>query len=115
MTTNELLEREAATKEQSQHSVHEESGHVQLFPREEMDSLRSRWQAVQGDFVDHPREAVQNADELVAHTISKLTEVFAGERNRLEGDWARGGDVSTEDLRQALRRYRSFFDRLLSV
>jgi phosphopantothenoylcysteine synthetase/decarboxylase len=113
MTTNELLEREAATK--PQHHGQEEEGRLQLFPRDETDSLRTQWQSVQGEFVDNPREAVQKADELVAHTISRLTEGFASERNRLEGDWARGGDVSTEDLRQALRRYRSLFDRLLSV
>jgi hypothetical protein len=65
--------------------------------------------------VDSPREAVQKADELVATVIKRLAEVFADERAKMEADWTKGNDVSTEDLRQALRRYRSFFDRLLSV
>jgi hypothetical protein len=58
---------------------------------------------------------VEQADALVAEAIKRLAETFANERNQLEGQWDRGGDVSTEDLRQALQRYRSFFSRLLSV
>ena len=65
--------------------------------------------------MDDPRSAVRHADELVASTMKRLAEVFAAERERLEHDWDRGESVSTEDLRQVLRRYRSFFDRLLSV
>jgi len=65
--------------------------------------------------VDEPREAVKRADELVASAIKKLAEGFASERERLESAWDKKDDVSTEDLRLALRRYRSFFDRLLSV
>ena len=70
---------------------------------------------VQTKFVDEPRRSVEEADQLVAGTMKRLAEVFAGERERLERDWDRGGDVSTEDLRIALQRYRSFFDRLLSI
>jgi hypothetical protein len=70
---------------------------------------------VQSGFVDEPRHAVEQADGLVAETIKRLAEVFAEERSQLETQWSRGEDVSTEDLRLALRRYRSFFDRLLSV
>jgi hypothetical protein len=65
--------------------------------------------------VDEPRKAVEQADALVAGAMQRLAEVFAEERFRLEGQWGRGADVSTEDLRLALRRYRSFFGRLLSV
>ena len=65
--------------------------------------------------MDEPRAAVQMADELVAEAIQKLAESFAGERNRLEQQWDRGDNVSTEDLRVALQKYRSFFRRLLSV
>jgi hypothetical protein len=86
-----------------------------LLPAEESENLRQRWSSIQGSFVDAPREAVQHADELVATTIHRLAEVFAGERAKLEANWTKGNEVSTEDLRQALRRYRSFFDRLLSV
>ena len=66
-------------------------------------------------FVDEPRQAVQQADSLVAGAMKRLAEMFAAERAKLEGQWDRGDDVSTEDLRLALRRYRSFFGRLLSV
>jgi hypothetical protein len=86
-----------------------------LFPEDELAGLRQRWQAVQGGFVDDPRTAVGQADELVASAMKRLAEVFADERGKLEHEWDKGENVSTEDLRQALRRYRSFFDRLLSV
>jgi hypothetical protein len=86
-----------------------------LLPGQEAGELRTRWQDIQAAFVDEPRQAVERADELVAGAIKRLAEVFAEERAKLEGQWDRGGDVSTEDLRVALRRYRSFFDRLLSV
>jgi hypothetical protein len=86
-----------------------------LFPDTELGDFRHRWQNVQAGFVDDPRTAVRQADELVASVMKRLADVFADERSRLEHDWDKGGDVSTEDLRQALQRYRSFFDRLLSV
>ncbi len=79
------------------------------------DELRERWSDIQAGFVDEPRRAVEQADGLVAEAIKRLAESFAEERSRLEGQWDRGDDVSTEDLRQALRRYRAFFSRLLSV
>src|SRR5581483_5925610 len=91
------------------------ASHAPLFNEEETTDLRGQWQRVQGGFVDDPQTAVQQADELVASTMKRLAEIFANERSRLEGDWSRGGEVSTEDLRQALRRYRSFFDRLLTI
>jgi hypothetical protein len=93
----------------------ENNGRAPLFNEDERQNLRSRWQQIQGGFVDEPRSAVQQADELVASTIKRLAEIFADERSRLESDWSRGDDISTEDLRQALRRYRSFFDRMLAV
>ena len=86
-----------------------------LLPRESVVELRERWVDVQASFVDEPRRAVEQADALVADAIKRLAESFAGERSRLEGQWDRGGDVSTEDLRQALQRYRGFFSRLLSA
>jgi hypothetical protein len=86
-----------------------------LFAKDEADDFRSRWQEVQTAFVDEPRQAVQKADELVAAAMKRLAEVFSSERDKLEHEWDRNEDVSTEDLRLALRRYRSFFDRLLSV
>ncbi len=86
-----------------------------LFPDNELPQLRSRWDAIQGGFVDEPRKAVEEADSLVASTMKKLAEIFAQERSKLEGQWDRGDNVSTEDLRLALQRYRAFFNRLLSI
>lgn len=86
-----------------------------LFPSDELESLRVRWKEVQTAFVDEPRKAVEQADGLVASAMKRLAEVFAQERSGLEKQWDRGDNVSTEDLRVALQRYRSFFDRLLSV
>jgi hypothetical protein len=86
-----------------------------LFPETELGGFRQRWQETQTEFVDDPKTAVRHADELVTSLMKRLAEVFAGERERLEHDWDKGETASTEDLRQVLRRYRSFFDRLLSV
>jgi hypothetical protein len=86
-----------------------------LFPAGELDSLRTRWKDVQTAFVDEPRKAVEQADGLVASAMKRLAEVFAEERSKLEGQWDRGDNVSTEDLRIALQRYRTFFHRLLSI
>src|SRR4051794_10632459 len=86
-----------------------------LFPEEVGNDFRSKWDKVQTGFVDEPRQAVQQADELVAQAIKRLAESFAEERNRLERQWDRGDEVSTEDLRVALQTYRSFFQRLLSI
>jgi len=86
-----------------------------LFPEADRQTFRTRWDAIQVRFVDEPRDAVKQADALVAETIGRLESVFGEERGRLEQGWAQGGDVSTEELRQSLQRYRSFFDRLLSA
>ena len=86
-----------------------------LFAGNETDDFRRRWTDIQAGFVDEPRKAVENADALVATAMKRLADIFAQERSKLEHQWTQGADVSTEDLRVALRRYRSFFDRLLSV
>jgi hypothetical protein len=86
-----------------------------LFSADLADEYRARWTAVQGSFVDDPREAVQQGDELVAQVMKSLAESFAHERDALENQLSGGGEASTEMLRVALRRYRSFFERLLSL
>ena len=86
-----------------------------LFPGDQADHLRTEWTDIQSAFVDAPRDAVQRADTLVANTMKRIAEVFAAERQNLEHQWDRGDDVTTEDLRVALQRYRAFFDRLLSL
>jgi hypothetical protein len=79
------------------------------------EGFQSRWEEIQVRFVDEPRGAVEDADALVATVMQRLAEGFAQERERLEAQWGRGEDISTEDLRVALQRYRSFFQRLLST
>jgi hypothetical protein len=86
-----------------------------LLPDQQIEDFQSRWNTVQTGFVDEPRSAVENADALVAQIMKRLAEIFAEERAQLEEQWTRGADVSTEDLRITLQRYRSFFTRLLSL
>jgi hypothetical protein len=88
---------------------------VALLPHDEGAGYQFRWQELQTGFVDEPRRTVEQADELVAQVMQRLADSFASERERLEGQWGRGEDVSTEDLRVALQRYRAFFRRLLSA
>jgi len=86
-----------------------------LFSESEMGDFRSQWSKVQTGFVDEPRRAVEDADKLVAAVMQRLAEGFANERSGLEKQWDCGDKASTEDLRVALQRYRSFFDRLLKL
>jgi hypothetical protein len=86
-----------------------------LFSESEMGDFRSRWSTIQTGFVDEPRRTVEGADKLVAAVMQRLEEGFVNERLGLEKQWDRGDNVSTEDLRVALQRYRSFFDRLLKL
>jgi hypothetical protein len=81
----------------------------------ELQSITMRWKDIQAEFVDEPKTAVQEADALVAELMQRLASMFATERAELEDRWAGGNEVSTEDLRQGLRRYRSFFERLLAA
>jgi len=84
-----------------------------LLNREASERYRTRWNEIQGMFVDEPRAAVQQADALVAEVVEKITQMFADEHRSLEGQWKLGNEVSTEDLRKALQHYRSFFNRLV--
>jgi hypothetical protein len=86
-----------------------------LLPQDYVTDFRSRWERIQTGFVDEPRTAVQQADELVNETINRLSEGFASARQQLEDQWGNGDNVSTEDLRVALKKYRTFFEKLLTV
>ena len=86
-----------------------------LFPEERATELRERWNALQARFVDEPRETVAEADSLVAELLQELAKGFSDARSSLESQWSAGDDVSTEDLRLSLQRYRSFFERLLAA
>ena len=86
-----------------------------LLPADQNDRFKTRWDEIQGSFVDEPQKAVEQADALVADLSQRVAASLTKERERLEGQWAAGDDVSTEDLRIALTRYRTFFDRLLAA
>lgn len=86
-----------------------------LFSDSDVGDLRTRWSDVQAGFVDEPRRSVEQADQLVATAMQRLAEGFARERASLEKQWDSGDNVSTEDLRVALQRYRAFFGRLLNA
>jgi hypothetical protein len=96
-------------------NVAEVADSAHLFPGNEVRGLQQQWDQIQTRFVDEPRDAVHDADALVSSSIERLSQIFTDERSRLEKQWSRGEDISTEDLRVALQRYRSFFRRMLSV
>ena len=110
-TTSAVEERPAAPEAAADDSERLES----LVATEEADSFRERWSSIQTGFVDEPRQAVEQADGLVAELMQRLAQTFSEERQNLESQWSRGDDASTEDLRVGLQRYRSFFERLLST
>lgn len=91
------------------------AGDAPLFTPDDAADYQAEWRALQADFVDDPREAVQRADELVAQVMQSLATTFTEHKHSLEEQWQRGDEAQTEELRQALKRYRTFFDRLLSV
>jgi len=93
----------------------EEGQLAPLFLPDVAKDFRSRWDAVQISFVDDPKQAVRQADELVAQVMKSLAETFSNERSKLEAQVDQTDKASTENLRLALRRYRSFFERLLSL
>jgi len=92
-----------------------EPSRAALISEESLEDMRGRWKHIQAQFVDEPRHAVEHADSLVAELMMRIAESFANERTGLEAQWGRNNKVDTEDLRLALRRYRSFFERLLDV
>jgi len=113
----EGAESEAAPKSSGtgEHEPDADQKRSPLLPEGEAVEFQTRWEALQTSFVDEPRRAVEEGDALVAELMQRLANSFAEERQSLETQWDRGDDVSTEDLRIALQRYRSFFGRLLSA
>jgi len=93
----------------------DDSKPMALLAADEAGNFRNRWNEIQTGFVDEPTRAVQQADALVAELMKRLAQIFSDERSNLEGQTKRGEKLSTEDMRVALQRYRSFFNRLLSV
>jgi len=92
-----------------------EEAPVRLFEPDELNQVIRKWRDIQADFVDQPKRAMQEADELVSELIDRLTRTFADQREQLEARWGNSESVSTEDLRMELQRYRSFFERLIAA
>jgi hypothetical protein len=99
----------------TQTAIKEDAKLAPLFTRDVAMDFRSRWDVVQRGFVDDPQAAVRAGDELVAQVIKSLAETFASQRSELEGGHEHTEESTTENLRLSLRRYRSFFERLLSI
>lgn len=98
-----------------EHDAREADGNGELFAERERGELEQRWSEIQARFVDEPRGSVEDANRLVEELMNRLVSSFAEQRARLEDQWDRGDDVTTEDLRMALQRYRAFFGRLLEL
>ena len=88
---------------------------TQLLDPGDREAMTQRWRDIQADFVDQPQKAMKDADALVAGLMQQLAQMFSHERSQLEAQWSRGDQVSTEELRVSLQRYRAFFERLLSA
>ena len=99
----------------SQTSNSDQEELVSLFDHDAAEKFRARWLSIQSKFVDDPSDSVKQADQLVADVIDGITRSFADRRGSLEQQWNGGEQASTEDLRIALKQYRSFFDRLLTL
>ncbi|MFI9235326.1 hypothetical protein [Streptomyces sp. NPDC053079] len=106
---------EAASRPRETGAETAEDETPELLTAEDQEGFRERWQDIQAQFVDDPREAVHKADALVAEVMQTLATTFARHKQDLEGQWNRGEEVDTEDLRMALRHYRAFFNRLLTT
>jgi hypothetical protein len=115
LSTREIAGTQPAQPEPAAPEPPEAPADTPLLPADQGAELRGRWEGIQTTFVDSPRQSVESADALVAQVMQLIAEGFAREREALEAQWGRGDDVSTEDLRVALQRYRSFFHRLLSA
>jgi hypothetical protein len=94
---------------------HLDDAPVRLLQADELQAIVSRWREIQAEFVDQPKRAIQDADELVSELMDRLTRTFAEQREQLESRWSEAENISTEELRQGLQRYRSFFERLLAA
>ncbi len=117
LSTDQIANPGAAQQAETRTVDAETSGpqEPQLLEPGDREAMTSRWRDIQANFVDQPRQAMQDADALVAGLMQQLAQMFSQERAQLEAQWSRGDEVSTEDLRVSLQRYRAFFQRLLSV
>lgn len=105
----------ATEQKQEQNEREETRDDATLFEDKDLTGYRGRWDEIQTGFVDEPRQAVEQADELVSDLVRQITSSFSESRSKLESQWSEGEEASTEDLRVALKQYRAFFNRLLKA
>ena len=105
----------ATEQKQEQNEREETRDDAMLFEDKDLTGYRGRWDEIQTGFVDEPRQAVEQADELVSDLVRQITSSFSESRSKLESQWSEGEEASTEDLRVALKQYRAFFNRLLEA
>lgn len=118
VVNDELEDQRIEPPEPDREEQHALEGHIDqssLLAKNAESEFRTQWDSIQISFVDEPRKAVEQADSLVTQVMQHIARTFSDERKNLEAQWSRGDNVSTEDLRIALQRYRTFFSRLLSV
>jgi hypothetical protein len=115
LSTDQIANPGAAQQAPPREGEAEDTRSAQLLEPGDREAMTQRWRDIQANFVDQPRQAMQDADQLVAGLMQQLAQMFSQERSQLEAQWSRGDEVSTEDLRVSLQRYRAFFERLLSV
>jgi len=115
MRNEQIAEEEHEERHEESRSPRNEEEFASLFEDNEAEQFRIQWLDIQSRFVDDPSVSVKDADNLVAEVIKNITRNFADRRMSLENQWKSGDSASTEDLRLALQRYRSFFNRLLSL
>ncbi len=85
-----------------------------VWEPETTDGFRDRWQQIQLRFIDSPRNAADQAQNLVSDVIDALADGLRRQRGELDR-WRDAALDDTEELRVTVRRYRDLLDRLLSL
>lgn len=75
--------------------------------------LRERWRAVQAEFVDDPRRAVEDADRLLSEAAGAFASGLEERRRALTSGWEQDGHGETEQLRLTMHHYRALVDAVL--
>jgi hypothetical protein len=85
-----------------------------LLKPADRDDLDHRWTAIETGFVEDPARHIEMADDLLGDLIGRLQAALEHDRDRLSGAW-KGSDVTTEQLRELLLRYRASYQRLREI
>lgn len=127
-------DRTAAERELAERETRVKRMHIEELPAGARERYTEEWRTVQTRFVDQPREALKDADRLVENVMrdrgypmndfdQRAADIspdhpLVVDNYRVAHDIAarsETGEVSTEDLRQAMVHYRTLFDDLLGT